>query len=91
MLSVDIKTTKLSSNGKVTIPKQFKTRHHWKAGQELSVIETVEGMFLKPVSLFAETSLSDVAGCLEYSGSPRSIEEMEQITQRRAKDDWTFQ
>jgi len=36
-----------------------------------------EGILLKPVRLFPETALEEVAGCLNYQGPRRSLAEME--------------
>ncbi len=57
--------TKLSSKGQVIIPKSSRDVHHWEEGQELMVIDTEEGVLLK------------LAGCLRYSGTARTLEEME--------------
>jgi AbrB family looped-hinge helix DNA binding protein len=35
---------KLSSKGKVAIPKEIIAKHRWKSGQELEVIETDDGI-----------------------------------------------
>ena len=71
-------TTKLSSKGQVIIPKAIRSNHQWKSGQELVVIETDDGILLKPVTKFSETSLDDVAGCLPHHGPPLSIQDMDQ-------------
>ncbi len=60
-----MKTTRLSSKGKVTIPKTLRDSHHWDAGLELMVIDTGDGVLLKPQVLFPVTELAHVAGMLE--------------------------
>ena len=44
--------TRLSSKGQVIIPRSYLDAHHWKAGQELVVIDTEEGVLLKPARPF---------------------------------------
>ena len=79
-------TTKLSSKGQVIIPKPIRTAHHWEPGQELIVIDTEEGVLLKPKTPFPETGISDVAACLQYSGAGKSLEEMERAIERGVKE-----
>lgn len=79
-------TTKLSSKGQVIIPKPIRTAHHWEPGQELIVIDTDEGVLLKPKTLFQETKLRDVAACLRYTGRPKNLEEMEQAIKCGVKE-----
>lgn len=70
-------STKLSSKGQVIIPKHLRSIYHWQAGQELSVIDTGDGILFKAKKPFAEVSLNDVAGSLAYQGKAKSLEEME--------------
>jgi hypothetical protein len=52
--------------------------HHWEVGQELVVIDTEEGVLLKPARPFPVATLDELAGCLSYSGQDKSLEEMKQ-------------
>ncbi len=70
-------TTKLSSKGQVIIPKPIRSSHHWDPGQELVVIDIGDGIILKPATPFKETSVDSVAGCLKYTGKPKTLEDME--------------
>jgi AbrB family looped-hinge helix DNA binding protein len=72
-----MEVTRLSSEGQVTIPKALRAAHDWKAGQELIAIDVGDGILLKPKKPFPETTLSEVAGCLKYSGQPKSLDELE--------------
>ncbi|MFM6688196.1 MAG: AbrB family transcriptional regulator, partial [Dolichospermum sp.] len=47
-------------------------------GQELIIINLGYGILLKPKKTFPETKLEDAAGCLNYQGEAKTIEEMEQ-------------
>jgi len=79
-------TTKLSSKGQVIIPKPVRTAHHWEAGQDLVVIDTGDGVLLKPKTPFQETNIDDVASCLQYFGKSKKLEEMENAIQQGAKE-----
>ena len=63
-----METTRLSSKGQVIIPKGFRTSHHWLTGLELQVIETGDGVLLKPRAPFPETTIDQVAGMLKREG-----------------------
>lgn len=69
--------TTRSSNEGVIIPKALRDAHHWEAGQELIAIDTGDGILLKLKNPFRETTLEDVAGCLNYVREPKSLEEIE--------------
>lgn len=71
-----MQTTKLSSKGQVIIPKILRTRYNWDVGQELAIIDTGEGILLKPSQPFETTKIDEVAGILKYSGKAITIDEM---------------
>jgi AbrB family looped-hinge helix DNA binding protein len=79
-------TTKLSSKGQVIIPKHFRTAHRWEPGQELVVIDTGDGILLKPKAPFRETRINDVASCLGYMGKPKTLEDMERAIEQGVKE-----
>lgn len=81
-----MQTTKLSSKGQVIIPKSLRSRYHWNTGQELSVIDTGDGLLLKSSRLFKESELDRVAGILKYSGKPVSLEEMDAAIKKGAME-----
>ena len=76
--------TRLSSKGQVIIPKASRLTHHWEPGQELIVIDTEEGVLLKPARPAPSASLDELAGCLKYTGKARTLEDMERAIQRGA-------
>ena len=78
-------TTKLSSKGQVIIPKEIRNRHHLEPGQELLAIDTEDGILLKPMSPFPETTLREVASCLSYSGKAKTLDEMEEAIKKGAR------
>lgn len=79
-------TTTLSSKGQVIIPKPVRSAHHWKEGQELFVIDCDDGIILKPVAPFTQTTLREVGACLKYEGKAKSLKEMEAAIQKGVKD-----
>ncbi|MGD9325218.1 MAG: AbrB/MazE/SpoVT family DNA-binding domain-containing protein, partial [Desulfobacterales bacterium] len=79
-----MQTTKLSSKGQVIIPKILRSRYKWDIGQELTVIDTGEGILLRSSRPFKKTELNEVAGVLKYSGKPVSLDDMEKAIKKGA-------
>ena len=79
-----MQTTKLSSKGQVIIPKILRSRYKWDIGQELTVIDTGEGVLLRSSRPFKKTELNEVAGVLKYSGKPVSLDDMEKAIKKGA-------
>ena len=80
--------TNLSSQGQVTIPQNLREQYQWQDGQELIIINVGDGILLKPKKTFPETKLDDVAGCLNYQGKAKTIEEMEQAIAQGIGESW---
>ena len=68
---------RLSSKGQVIIPKHIRSSYQWETGQEFALIDTGNGILIKPIAVFPRSKLSEVAGCLQYLGQAKSIEDME--------------
>jgi AbrB family looped-hinge helix DNA binding protein len=81
-------TIKLSRKGQVTIPKALRETYNWQAGLEFMVIDTGDGILLKPVQNFAATTLEQVAGCLAYKGPSKSVDDMDRAVQRGVLEAW---
>lgn len=79
-----MQTTQLSSKGQVIIPKILRNRYNWNPGQKLNVIDTGDGILLKPLKPFKNTEIDQVAGILKYSGKPVSLEEMNEAIKKGA-------
>lgn len=79
-------TTSLSSKGQVIIPKPIRALHKWLPGQKLQIIDTEEGILLKPASPFAGTILDQVTACLPYHGQAKTLEEMDDAIRRGAEE-----
>jgi len=69
-------TTRLSSKGQVIIPKACRNRHRWTPGLELVVIDTGDGLLLKPKTPFAVTDLVNIAGMFNAQVTAKSDEEI---------------
>ena len=65
-------TTRLSSKGQVIIPKAFRSTHRWEAGTEFLVIDTGDGILLRPKAPFVRSALADVAGMLKGKIQPKT-------------------
>lgn len=81
-------TTKLSSKGQVIIPKVVRNNHKWDTGLELMVIDTGDGILLRPKAPFPGTSLGDVAGMLKDRIQPKTDREIQSAVARAFKDKW---
>jgi AbrB family looped-hinge helix DNA binding protein len=83
-----METTKLSSKGQVVIPKSLRDSHRWKTGIEFMVIDTADGLLLKPKGPFAPASLSDVAGMLKHKVAARTDQEIETALRKDVRRRW---
>jgi hypothetical protein len=52
------------------------------------VIDTGDGILLKPVQTFATTTLEQVAGCLAYEGSSKSVDDMDKAVRQGVLGAW---
>lgn len=85
---ITVETTKLSSKGQVIIPKYIRESYHWDTGLELQVIESAGGVLLKPKAPFKETSIDEVAGCLQYSGPGKTDEDIQATMKQAARKEF---
>ena len=81
-------TIKLSRKGQVIIPKALRETYNWQAGLEFMVIDTGDGILLRPVQTFAATTLEQVAGCLAYKGPSKSVDDMDRAVRRGVLEAW---
>lgn len=77
MAEDDALTTIVSTKGRVILPAAIRNRRRWTAGTRLCVEETPEGVLLKPARLFPRTTEEEVFGSLQYSGTPKTLDEMQ--------------
>lgn len=70
--------TTVSTKGQVILPKVLRDQLQWPPGTRLTVEHTADGVLLKSsTAIFPPTRPEDVAGCLQYAGPPKSLEQME--------------
>ncbi len=81
-------TTRLSSKGQVIIPKSIRDEYQWTTGIEFFVIDTADGILLKPKRPFPLTNISEVAGYLNYQRTAKTMEEMEQAIEQGVAERW---
>jgi AbrB family looped-hinge helix DNA binding protein len=68
---------RLSSKGQFVLPKTIRDLHHWGPGTELLVMDTEEGVVIKPLKPFAATTFESPELSLVYKGNPLSLEDMD--------------
>lgn len=83
-----MEVTRLSSKGQIIIPKALRAARHWEAGQELISIDVGDGILLKPKKPFPQTTLAQVAGCLNYRGKPKRLDELDDAIRQGVLEQW---
>lgn len=78
-------TTVISSKGQVTLPKAIREHRNWAPGMRLTVEGTIDGVLLKSMRAFPETSIDDVFGSMRHDGKALPLEEMEAAIAKEAK------
>ncbi len=73
--------TRMSSKGQVVIPKAVRDRHGWSDGTPFDVVDTPQGILLRPPSpkkgsLSLDEVLARIRARVKYIGPPVTIEEM---------------
>ena len=73
-----MQTTLLSSKGQVIIPKALRDAHRWHPGTRLQVVETADGILLKPVQaadkMALPAGLLGIRQRIAYKGRAVSID-----------------
>jgi AbrB family looped-hinge helix DNA binding protein len=78
-------TTKISTKGQVVLPQEIRESRKWRAGTELIVEETTDGVLLRAAKPFPPTKFEDVFGMLQYKGKPKTLEEMDAGIEKEVK------
>ena len=81
-----METTRLSEKGQIVIPKRVRETRGWEAGIEFLIEELEDGVKLKPVKPFEETTIKDVLGCTQYDGPVKTLKDMEVAIEKGAKE-----
>ena len=75
-----MQTTLLSSKGQVIIPKTLRDAHRWHTGTRLQVVETAEGILLKPLEATSKVALpaglAAIRQRIGYKGHAVSLDDM---------------
>lgn len=71
-----METTRLSTKGQIVVPKNIRSSRAWGPGTEFTVVETEDGILLRPAVRFPATNLHDIAGCLRSERRARTVEQM---------------
>jgi AbrB family looped-hinge helix DNA binding protein len=53
-----METSRQSSKGRVVIPKSVRRAHRWEAGLDCAIIDTGDGILLRPKAPFEPTALA---------------------------------
>jgi AbrB family looped-hinge helix DNA binding protein len=77
-------TTVISTKGQVILPKAIREQRHWAAGTRLTVEDTPDGVLLKAVPLFAQTTVKSVFGSLHHDGPALSLDDMDKAVAKEA-------
>jgi AbrB family looped-hinge helix DNA binding protein len=84
-----VETTTISSKGQVVIPKALRQSSKWPAGTRLEVLQTTEGLLLKPIKSAIKGNLSSGLKALQakigYCGKPLSTDQMDAVIAHEAK------
>ena len=83
-----METTRLSSKGQVIIPKAFRSTHRWEAGTEFLVIDTGDGILLRPKAPFARSVLADVSAMLKDKVEPKTDKEIKAALDQDLRKKW---
>jgi len=78
--------TRLSNKGQVVIPKAIRELHGWKAGLEFVIENEGDGVRLRPIKAYEETTIDEVIGCTGYRGPRRSLKDMESAIAKGAEE-----
>jgi len=71
-------TVRLSTKGRLVVPKAIRERHGWSAGAELIFEDQVDRVILRQVEDRPPTRIEDLIGCTGYRGPAKSLKEMDQ-------------
>lgn len=80
--------TRLSAKGQVVVPKATRDRLGWTPGTDLELIETADGVTLRPrrigKTLTPAQAVAEFQRLYQHKGPPVSLEEMEGSAHRVA-------
>ena len=77
--------TRVSTKGQVILPKAVRDKRNWRAGTELNIEETPEGVLLTAARPLSPTNFEDVFGCLGPVDRTISDEDMREAVLAEAR------
>lgn len=80
-----METIRLSTKGQIVLPLAVRSSRAWGPGTEFTVEETNDGILLRPIDVFPQTSLEEVAGCLRFKGKPKTPKQMDRAIAHEVK------
>ena len=81
-----METTRLSNKGQIVIPKRVRSAHGWEPGVEFIVEDTGDGIKLRPMTPYLETTPEELLGCVGYKGPRKSLNDMEAAIAKGARN-----
>jgi AbrB family looped-hinge helix DNA binding protein len=73
--------TILSAKGQIVIPKAIRDANRWQAGMRMMIDATAHEMTIRPVQTSRQLPPETVGGCLAYTGTAKTIDEMHSAIQ----------
>jgi AbrB family looped-hinge helix DNA binding protein len=80
-----METTRLSTKGQITLPKKIRVARGWAPGTEFTLEESGDGILIRPAARSPQWEFDEVAGCLRYSGKPKTLAEMREGIKQAVK------
>jgi bifunctional DNA-binding transcriptional regulator/antitoxin component of YhaV-PrlF toxin-antitoxin module len=76
---------KLSTKGRIVLPKSLLAGHRWKPGTEFIIQELKEGILLTPKAGTEARTWESIIGCVRYAGPRKSVKEMDHAVATEAR------
>ncbi len=80
-----METTRLSTKGQIVLPKSIRASRAWGPGTEFTVVESGDGILLRPAGGASEAELDRVVGCLRSKRKPATDADMRAAVRREVK------
>jgi AbrB family looped-hinge helix DNA binding protein len=80
-----METTRLSTKGQIILPKAVRDARSWAPGTEFAIEETPQGVLLRPLTRFKESTVEEVTGCLKWTGEPMTLVQMRRGIARKVQ------
>jgi bifunctional DNA-binding transcriptional regulator/antitoxin component of YhaV-PrlF toxin-antitoxin module len=77
--------TQVLEQGQIVLPEIILRTRNWNIGQKLLIVDNHDGVLLTSKPLFKPTTLNDVAGCLQYEGTAKTLNEMNEAISEGVK------